>query len=288
MCASQARRHPIAFPQPFAVPSAMPDFVLDLTLENLALWCVALSVGATWGGIIFLKPILRLLVGGEPNVNDSIGLATGMFSLFYGLLVSLLTVAAYQNLDRIVNAVYAEAAGVGRLYADVTIYPEPLRSDLRANLRDYVLFTIHKDWPAHHEGRVLLGGANRLGVIRQQITGFEPATVGQEILQAGVLSSFQGFADARLARLSGVLTRLPPVLWWAVGVGAVINILLLVMLKMRLMQHLVLSGITAFFLGVMLFVVIALDDPFRGAYAVQPVAFETLWNTVMVFDEPLQ
>ena len=136
--------------------------------------------------------------------------------------------------------------------------------------------------------RLRHGGANRLGVIRQQITGFEPATVGQEILQAGVLSSFQGFADARLARLSGVLTRLPPVLWWAVGVGAVINILLLVMLKMRLMQHLVLSGITAFFLGVMLFVVIALDDPFRGAYEVQPVAFETLWNTVMVFDEPLQ
>lgn len=265
----------------------MPDFVQDLSLDRLAIWCVALSVGATWGGIVFLKPILRLLVGGEPNVNDSITMATGMFSLFYGLLVSLLTVAAYQNLDRVTTAVYAEASSVGRLYADVMIYPEPLRSDLRANIRDYVLFTVHKDWPAHAEGRILLGGANRLGVIRQQITGFEPGSTAQEILQAGVLTSFQTLTDTRLDRLSGVLTRLPPVLWWAVGVGAVINILLLVMLKMRLMQHLVLSGITAFFLGVMLFVVIALDDPFRGANAVPPTPFETLWNTVMVFDEPM-
>ena len=265
----------------------MPDFVHDLPLQTLAIWCAALAVGATWAGIIFVKPFLRLLVGGEPNVNDSIAMATGMFSLFYGLLVSLLTVAAYQNLDRVQTSAHAEAAGVGRLYSAVTTYPEPLRSDLRAGLRDYVLFTIHRDFPAHADGRVLLGGNHRLGVIRRQLSGFEPQTVGQEILHAGVMSGFQQFNEARLQRLAGVLVRLPNVLWYAVGVGAGTNILLLVMLKMRPVQHLVLSGITSFFLGVMLFVVIALDDPFRGANAVQPTAFQALWATTMIFDEPI-
>jgi hypothetical protein len=265
----------------------MPDFVQDLPLQTLAIWCAALAVGATWAGIIFVKPFLRLLVGGEPNVNDSIAMATGMFSLFYGLLVSLLTVAAYQNLDRVESSVHAEAADVGRLYAAVTTYPEPLRTALRAGLRDYVLFTIHRDFPAHAAGRALLGSGHRLSVIRQQLSGFEPLTAGQEILHAGVMSSFQQFNEARLQRLAGVLVRLPNVLWYAVGVGAVINILLLVMLKMRPVQHMVLGGMTAFFLGVMLFVVIALDDPFRGANAVRPTAFQALWNTAMIFDEPL-
>lgn len=265
----------------------MPDIVHRLPLDQLALYCALLAVGATWLGIVFVKPFLRLLVGGEANVNESIGLATGMFSLFYGLLIGLLTVATYQNRERIEQAAYSEASSLGRLYSDMGSYPEPVRSEMRWLLRDYVLYTIHKDWPAHAEGRSLIGGAHRADTLRQRLAGFEPATLPQEIVHREVINGFQGFAQARQARLAGVITRIPDVLWYAVAVGAVVNIVLVVMLKIRPTPHLVLGGITSFFLGVMLFVVIALDDPLRGANAVTPRAFEALWDTRMAFDEPL-
>lgn len=101
-----------------------------------------------------------------------------------------------------------------------------------------------------------------------------------------MLSAFQEFTRARQLRLNGVYTEIPNVLWYAVLVGAAINILLIVLLRMRPVRQFVLGTITAFFLGVILFVIVALDDPLRGEAAIQPDPLERLWQRVMIWDEP--
>lgn len=265
----------------------MPEFVHQIPVRDLALLCALGAVGATWVGILFLKPFLRLLVGGHADVNQVIGYATSVFSLFYGLLIGLLAVAAYQNAERIEQAAFLEAARVGTLYGALHNYPEPLRGALREMVRDYVLHAIYEDWPRHRAGAVSQGGAHRTAAIQKRLAGFEPATVAQEIVHRETMRTFQEFLDARQRRLAGVLTRIPGVLWYAVAAGAVINILLLIMLKIRPLPHLVLGGITSFFLGVMLFVIIALDDPMRGAFGLQPDALEIVWRDQMRFDEPV-
>ena len=264
----------------------MPDFIQDIPARDLAVLCVAITVGATWAGILFVKPFLRLLVGGEANVNEVIGYATSVFSLFYGLLVGLLAVAAYQNAERIEQAAFVEASQISIFYGELQSYPEPIRGDMRAMLRDYVLFTIHADWPRHREGAVAQGGIHRAAALRQRLAAFEPRTVREQIIHRETMSTFQDFVAARQGRVAGVLTRIPGVLWYAVAAGAVINILLLIMLKIRPLPHLVLGGITSFFLGVMLFVIIALDDPMRGSFALQPEALDMVWHNTMRFDEP--
>jgi hypothetical protein len=85
--------------------------------------------------------------------------------------------------------------------------------------------------------------------MQQRLASFEPATRGQEIVHAETFAAFQDFAEARQSRLTGVITEIPDVLWYAVLVGAVINLLLLVMLRMRPLLQFFLGTITAFFLG---------------------------------------
>ena len=51
--------------------------------------------------------------------------------------------------------------------------------------------------------------------------------------------------------------------------------------------YLVLGSITAFFLAVILFVIVALDDPLRGASGLTPGPLQLLWDRTMVWDEPL-
>lgn len=265
----------------------MPDFLFDLPVADLARLSVALTMGLTWLGILLVKPVLRLFIGGEANVNGAISYVTSVFSLFYGLLVGLLAVAAYQNADEVERNAFREAAGIATLYEGLDSYPEPLRSEVKAMLRDYTLYVIHKGWPAHADGAILAGGGNRVSAIRARLAAFEPDTTGQSIVHREMFAAFQGFTVARQARLSGVLTRIPPVLWYAVAAGAAVNIVLLVMLKVRLVPHILLGGLASFFLGVMLFVILALDDPLRGETGLQPEAMELLWGTRMVFDEPM-
>jgi hypothetical protein len=264
----------------------MTDFVHDVPTDVLALYCVVGAVAATWFGVLFVKPFLRVIVGGDPAINQSIGFATSVFSLFYGLLVGLLAVAAYENSEEVEQSAFREATSVATLYAQMKSYPEPFRSEMQGMLRDYVLFTIHKDWPAHREGAALNGGANRTDAMRQRLATFAPQSTPEEIVHREAVRTFQEFTVARQERLAGIITRIPDVLWYAVAAGAVVNVLFLVMMRMRPVQHMILGGLASFFLGVMLFVILALDDPLRGDAGLPPEAMLSLWETRMIFDEP--
>jgi hypothetical protein len=266
----------------------MPDFVYDLPLPTLAFWFSVASVGAMIAGVLVIKPIMRVLIGAGNEFNQSISYATSGFSLFYGLLLGLLTVAAFQNSQQVQEGVLGEASALGALYSDMSSYPEPLRSEMRTMLRDYTLFTVHRDWPAHRQGHLLDGGFNRTDAMRRKLAGFEPQTRGQEILHAEVIGSFRTFIEARQRRLSGVDLRIPPVLWYAVLVGAGVSILLIVLLRMRLIQQFVLGTISAFFLGVILFVIVVLDRPLRGEAGLGPGPLKLVWDRQMVWDEPLR
>ena len=265
----------------------MPDFIYDIPTQTLAVYFSIVTVAAMLIGLVVVKPLFRLLIGSGPEFNQSISYATSGFSLFYGLLLGLLTVAAFQNSERVKEGVLNEATALGSLYADMSSYPEPIRSDMKWMLRDYVLFTINRDWPAHRAGTLLEGGYNRADAMRQKVASFEPTSKGQEIVHAEVIQAFQQFSQARQLRLAGVVTKIPDVLWYAVLVGAITNVLLLVLLRMPPLQHFVLGTISAFFLGVILFVIVTLDRPLQGESGLQPTPLTLLWERSMAWDEPL-
>jgi len=254
----------------------MPDFVYDIPSRELAVWFSILVIGAVIFGLLVIKPILRIFFGTGPGFNESVAFGGSGFNLFYGLLLGLLTVSAYQNSEQVEQAILSEASALGSLYSDMESYPEPVRSDVKSMLRDYVLFTVYRDWDAHRRGEYLDGGGHRADAVRQRLADFEPRTDGEAILHQAVVSGFREFSDARQARLAGVITQIPDVLWYAVLVGAAINVMLFVLLKMRLRQQLLLGVITSFFLGVILYVIVELDDPLRGEAGLDPNALRLL------------
>jgi hypothetical protein len=263
----------------------MPDFIYTISTVELAIYSSLLFVGLTWFGIIFIKPFLRLIIGREPRINELVSYTTAGFSLFYGLLLGLLAVAAYQNFDEVRRSAFAEAATLASLYRDAARYPEPVRSDVQAQLRDYILYVIYKDWPAHQNGIIYKGGSNRLNMIQYSILQFQPQKPGDEILHGQTLQDFNDFVTARQNRLAGVRTAIPGVMWYTVAIGALTNIVLIWMLDMRFFTHLLLGGIGAFFLGVMIFLIAAMDNPLRGEISVSPGSYQLVYDTQMVWDE---
>jgi ABC-type branched-subunit amino acid transport system permease subunit len=123
--------------------------------------------------------------------------------------------------------------------------------------------------------------------MRQRLAGFEPEGTGQTIVHEGVVQGFRNFDSARQQRLAGVITEIPDVLWYAVLVGAAVNVLLLCLLKMRPHTQFMVGTITSFFLGVILFVIVTLDDPLRGEAGLAPTPFDLLWERKMQWDEGL-
>src|SRR5262245_13837173 len=81
--------------------AGMPDWLLTLLdplpASTAALFFSLFFVAVAWIGVIFVRPFFRLFLRRQPHINEIVSYASSGFSLFYGLLLGLLSVAAYSN-----------------------------------------------------------------------------------------------------------------------------------------------------------------------------------------------
>jgi hypothetical protein len=266
----------------------MPDWFtswLDgLSAEQLALLFCAFFVGITWLGILLVHPLMRRVLHRNEPSNELVIHIAGSFGLVYAVLLGLLTVATFQNTKDVQDDISREASDLSIIYRSTDGYPDRLRGELQAELRDYTRYVIEKDWPAHRRGIVLMGGEHRLEVIRSTLLSYEPATKTQDLLQSELLRYLDAMMAAREQRLAAVTASIPRVLWYVVFIGAFLMIAFMWMLHMELVPQILLGGITAFFLGVMIFLIFAMDRPLQGAVSIPPDAFRSVYDLVMQWD----
>jgi hypothetical protein len=250
----------------------------------LALFCASF-VAITWFGIAAIHPSLRRHLHGDEPSNEVIIFSAANFGLFYAVLLGLLAIATFQTTKDLVDTIGREASNLSTLYHVADEYPDPARTELKAELRDYTRYVIDKDWPAHRRGLVLMGGEHRLQAIRRTLLSFEPKTTTQEALRNEMLSYLDAMTVARLQRLSAVTASIPGVLWYIVITGAILTVIFMWMLHMKLISQILLGSVTAIFLGMMLFLIFAMDRPLRGAVSVTPESFQSVYEQVMKWDD---
>ena len=259
----------------------MLDWVYNVPAA-LAVGVIALIfVAICWVGIVALRPLVKFLVHREPGLNEIIGDFLQYFGVIYGLLLGLLAVATYQNLAEVEKTVGHEAAALAALYRDVSAYPEPIRSELQDEIRTYTRFVIDEAWPLQRNGIVPSGAVTKAARIFESLAGFEPQSKSQEALHAVALRQFNTFFEHRRERLYSVTSGIPPVLWYTVAIGVLLNMLLLWLFDLRLGLHLLLGGTLSFFLATMISLILLMDQPFRGEVSVSPRAFELIYDQLM-------
>ena len=104
-------------------------------------------VGAYWVGSVAVRPIVRQLARSGRGDNEIVGAVLAAFGVLYGLLLSLIAVAAYENLNLVESQAANEASAILALHRDVGEYPSPLKERLQAQLRDYCQMITDEEWP---------------------------------------------------------------------------------------------------------------------------------------------
>jgi uncharacterized protein len=269
-----------------AMPLWLNAWLDGLSARQLALVFCAFFVAITWLGTLLVHPLMRRVLHRNEPSNELIIHIAGTFGLVYAVLLGLLTVATFQNTKDVQDDIGREASDLSTIYSLSDSYPEPFRDQIKAGLRDYSHYIIDKDWPAHRRGIVLVGGEHRLEVIRATLMAHEPATKTQEQMQDELLRYLDAMRVSREQRLAAVTASIPQVLWYVVFIGAFLMIGFVWMLHMELVPQIILGGITAFFLGIMIFLIYAMDRPLQSAVSVPPDAFRSVYNLVMKWDEP--
>ncbi len=238
-------------------------------------------VAATLFVIFFFNRFFHSWFHNDERTNDMVGFALSSFSVLYGLLVGLIAVAAYQNFSTVSDIATKEASSLAAMYRDLRGYPQPIRGRLQEDLREYTRYVIDKAWPEQRRGIVPTEGSHRIEQFMDDLLTFKPSEKSEEIIHAEALRQLDNYIELRRARLANVTTGIPAVLWWVVFIGALISVVLIAMLAMEVHVHLILGGALSLFLGLVIFLIAAMDNPFRGQVSVGPEAFQTVYDTLM-------
>jgi hypothetical protein len=202
--------------------------------------------------------------------------------VFYGLAVALIGVSVWQTYSVVSRIVTGEATSLASLYRDVSGYPEPIRSRLQASLRDYVQDVIQVAWPMQREGKVPTNGVDLLNKFQDILIRFEPTTEGQKLLHGETLRAYNDMISARRLRLDAVHAGLPGVLWGVVIGGAFISMTSSFFFKVEDLRLQMIQGVLlASFMGMVIFMIFALDRPFRGDLALTPEPYQLIYDQLM-------
>jgi hypothetical protein len=242
----------------------------------------------TWALIFILRRFFHSWFHSERRANDMVGFVLSSFSVFYGILVGLIAVAAYQNFGNVSDIVTKEASSLAAMYRDLNGYPQPIRGRLQDGLREYTRYEIDQDWLQLQQGVVPDEGTHRLEQFMDDLLTFKPQTNSETIIHSETLRQLNNFMDVRRTRLNSVTVGIPAVLWWVVGMGALICVFLVAMLDMEVHVHLILGGALSLFLGLVIFLIAAMDNPFRGQVSVRPDAFESVYQKLMRPDDAIK
>jgi hypothetical protein len=248
-----------------------PTWVLGLAF-------FAAFLGSSSLGIFLVRRTVHAWIHrpGRSRENEMVGLALANCFLVLGLLLGLVAVGTYQNYTTAGDTVDKEASALAVFAANSTAYPQPFRAMLMSGLGAYVKTTVAQDWPEQEHGKIPTGGTKALLAISKVLLSFEPVTESQKILQARSFQSLNDLTELRRSRISLMQLGLPPVLWWVVGFGLLMNLCLIWVQDMEIHVHYILGAVLSLSLGSVVFLTAVLEHPFRGQAALHPDSIQNI------------
>jgi len=257
------------------------------SLFDVPLWIagpaiiLALCLFAVIGLLVVRRHVLpRLRVHSEDSEFSGAMLQSVM--VFYGLAVALIAVSVWQTYGDTSKLASQEAASLASLYRDVGLYPEPQRSELQLAIREHLDNIIHNDWPLQQKGRVPAVKTETVARVRRTLISFEPTTEAQKLQHGETLHALNEAINAARLRIDSVNTGLPGVLWLIVGAGAFISLSSSFFFKVNDVRlHVIEVVLLAVFIGLVIFMIAALDRPFRGDLGIRSDAYQLVYDQVM-------
>jgi hypothetical protein len=260
----------------------MPIWAYNLSPLALAIIMIgAIEILAIAGLVItrwLIVPRLRFHEG----VNDAISGTVQAIGVFYGITVGLIAVGVWNTYDNSSDLVSKEAASIGVLYRGVSGYPEPVRSVLQGELREYTVAIIEQVWPAQVIGKPINVGRPILDDLQSHLFSFEAANTSQSALHTETLRTFNNLIEARRLRMEAVESGLSSVMWAVIWIGAAISIGVAYLYKIEdLKLHIILISLMAGFLGLVLFMIVINDRPFFGYASLTSEPYKLILRTAI-------
>lgn len=254
-------------------------WLYDLPNSLFAAVVISSFVSFALFGQRFTRRWVKRIPGNDGRYNELITATVATVGVFFGITLGLISVGAWQEFTDINTNVNQEVSSINVLYRAASLYPEPSRELLRNSLKEYVHYAIHEEWPSQQRGIVPKGGTAKVTTFQKALYAFEPTSESMKSVHAETIAAFNEMIRQRRNRLQSVTSGLPATLWLVVIFGSLLNIVIpwLLVYDRQFMQDVSII-LTAATIGLLVFLMAAMDYPFRGEFSVTPESFQLIYE----------
>jgi hypothetical protein len=213
--------------------------------------------------------------------NDVVSCFVATIGVLYAVLLAMIAVASWNNYTNVDSLVSQEADLVHAMFRDADAFPSPHRERFRSLLHDYVDTVIDVEWPSLRQGLEEKRAAMAVDAIFNEWISFQPKTEKENVVATEIFQRLNNFSTVRRNRIQTGLSGLMPVLWVVVIVGAVLNLGMTFLFWMDDRRvHFAMTALLGATIGMVVYLILALDHPLWGDVSVAPTAFEAVSSSM--------
>ena len=251
------------------------------------LWGVGLLLaGAAALGAILLGLAVRPLLSLElrRRHNDVAAAIFSVIGVTFAVLLAFVAMVVWEHYNAAKATSYAEAGFVRDVYYVSLGFSDPEKSLLRDGILGYVETVVRVEWPAQARGLSVASNSVWLNKLNA-MADLKPSDAADGNRQAMLLQSLMRLSDARQERLVAADTTVPAVVWIVTLMGGALTVAFASLLGVpSLGMHLAMSATMAVSGALVLIMIIALSNPFRGDFRVSTDPFDQVLAQVQASD----
>lgn len=257
-----------------------PDVVYQYPIWTVG---VSLAIVAVIGTILlefamrrFVSPSVRL------QHNETAAAIFSIIGVTYAVLLAFVAMLAWDGFNKAKAASYMEAVQVMDVFETAKGLSEPMRTNLINGLNRYTVAVIKTEWPAQAQGHVVRAGDKYVAELDQLVANLRPVSQADTSNYMQLVQSLTRLRDARQGRLLAADTTIPGIVWFVLIVGGAITIAFGSFLgSPNVRMHLGMCSLLAISGVLVLVLIIALSNPFRGDFRVSTAPFDYVLSQIV-------
>jgi hypothetical protein len=203
----------------------------------------------------------------------------------FALLFALVTVAVWQNHDRLDITVSSEANTLHSIYRNLDSYPEKLRSPCEALIKGYANRVATVEWESMKKGEQDTLSHQMITQFNKTMFAYRPASIGEVPLHSQTLDLIARYRGLRHDRLEGSEPYLDSIMWCALVLGAGIYLGYACFFRAENKKaHQAMIASLGAALGLVFYMLVTYNHAFVGPGSVSPKAFQDLNDKYWVLE----
>jgi hypothetical protein len=252
-------------------------FLYELPRWLMGVTVVAATLGLAYAGYFVFHRVWRTV---STDDNKTVALAVlAVVAMINSLLLAFAAVSVWEDFTSAEEAVVEEADTVSELARDLAIYDSVQSREALRLLHEYADMVVNVEWRNMQRGEANVDVGNQFDRMFVAVGTLEPDTPRRSALLPEIWERTNELLKHRRGRLHTSEARVSGTLWSVVLLGTMLTMLISYVLP-RTPFNLWIIGAIAASIGLVFFLIIAMDRPFAGEEGVSPEPFESAISNI--------